>query len=62
MNEYTPLIMAAAFVIALSVAVKLLTGKSVHKEEKKQQDFAFPPIQPKAAEQPEREMTAGARR
>lgn len=61
MNEYLPLIMAATVVTVLSVAITLLTGKSVHKKEKKQRDFDFPSTQTKA-EQPSAGMVAGGGR
>jgi hypothetical protein len=60
MNEYLPWIMGAAFLTALSVAITLLTGKSVQKKEKKQQDFDFPSPQ-KQAKQPAPGMVTGAR-
>jgi hypothetical protein len=60
MSEYMTLIMGAAFIIVASIAVKLVTGKSLHKEDKKQRDLNFPK-EPKV-EQPQHEMVAGARR
>jgi len=60
MSEYMTLIMGAAFIIIASVVVKLVTQRSLHKEDKKQRDLNFPE-EPKV-EQSQREMTAGARR
>jgi hypothetical protein len=61
MNEYMPLIMAATFVIVLSGAIKLITGRSLHKKDKQQRELEFPKTQPEV-EQPQREMVAGGRR
>jgi hypothetical protein len=61
MNEYLPLIMAATVVTVLSVGITLLTGKSVHKKEKKQRDFDFTSTQTKT-KQPSAGMVARARR
>jgi hypothetical protein len=63
MNEYMTLIMAAAFVIVLSVAIKLLSGISLHKKDKKQRQLDFSRTRPEL-EQPqhEHEMVAGGRR
>jgi hypothetical protein len=61
MNEYMPLVMAAAFITALSIAIKLLTRKSLQKKDKKQRELDFQATQPKV-EQPPREMVAGSRR
>ena len=59
MSEYMPLIMSAVFLTVLSIAIKLLTGKSVHKKEVKQKAFDFPSSQSDAEPQPP--MVAGAR-
>jgi len=61
MNEYMPLIMAAAFVIVLSGAIKLFTGRNLHNKVKKQRELDFSGTQPKV-EQPQHELVAGGRR
>jgi len=64
MNDYMPLIMGAAFVIALSIVTKLITGKGLHKKDKEphieQRELDFPRAETKMEEHP-REITAGAR-
>ena len=60
MNEYMTLIMGAAFVVVLSIVIKVVTGRSLHKKDKKQRDSDSPRA-PKA-EQPQPGMAAGARR
>ncbi len=60
MNEYMTLIMGAAFVVVLSIVIKVVTGRSLHKKDIKQRDLNFP--KEPTVEQPQREMVAGARR
>ena len=52
-NDYMPIIMAAAFVIVLSLGIKFLTGTGLRQEDKNQKKFHFPDTEEKAGQQPQ---------
>ena len=51
MNDYMPIIMAAAFVLVLSLGIRFLTGSGLRKKEESQKKFHFPDKQDKTAQQ-----------